>query len=212
MTSAESSAGRSWCRGCTTDATRRSSSRPTRHTGTKAPRRRGPPRSRRAAMFAGDFSGWRDANGNLIPIYDPATTRLNPNGSGFTARSVSGKYDPARTVQPNLARSAAVWRPCGPTCRACATISSTRRAMPSARTRGTNSASSSITTSRATDRLGFLLHWGEVLVIPPSGGPAGGLPVPLEQFPRRRLAHLCVPDELGSRDQPDAPQSCDLRA
>ena len=32
------------------------------------------------------------------------------------------------------------------------------------------------------DRLGFLFHWGEVLVIPPSGGPAGGLPVPLNNF------------------------------
>ena len=32
------------------------------------------------------------------------------------------------------------------------------------------------------DRLGFLFHWGEVLVIPPSGGPSGGLPVPLNNF------------------------------
>src|ERR687897_924300 len=36
-----------------------------------------------AAMHAGDFSAWRDASGNLIPIYDPATTRVNPNGPGF---------------------------------------------------------------------------------------------------------------------------------
>ena len=28
------------------------------------------------------------------------------------------------------------------------------------------------------DRLGFLFHWGEVLVLPPSDGPGGGLPVP----------------------------------
>jgi hypothetical protein len=27
----------------------------------------------------GDFSDWRDNNGKLIPIYDPATTRANPN-------------------------------------------------------------------------------------------------------------------------------------
>src|SRR5258708_33575444 len=33
------------------------------------------------------------------------------------------------------------------------------------------------------DRLGFLFHWGEVLVLPPGGGPAGGLPVPLNNFP-----------------------------
>ena len=34
-------------------------------------------------MYNGDFSSWRDASGNLIPIYDPATTRPNPNGTGF---------------------------------------------------------------------------------------------------------------------------------
>jgi hypothetical protein len=27
----------------------------------------------------GDFTDWKDAQGNLIPIYDPATTRNNPN-------------------------------------------------------------------------------------------------------------------------------------
>ncbi len=34
-------------------------------------------------MYNGDFSKWVDANGRLIPIYDPATTRPNPNGTGF---------------------------------------------------------------------------------------------------------------------------------
>ncbi|HEX5482387.1 MAG TPA: TonB-dependent receptor, partial [Terriglobia bacterium] len=29
----------------------------------------------------GDFSDWKDSSGNLIPIYDPATTRPNPNYS-----------------------------------------------------------------------------------------------------------------------------------
>ena len=29
----------------------------------------------------GDFSDWRDASGNLIPIYDPATTRIGPDGN-----------------------------------------------------------------------------------------------------------------------------------
>jgi hypothetical protein len=27
----------------------------------------------------GDFSDWTDSNGNLIPVYDPATTQANPN-------------------------------------------------------------------------------------------------------------------------------------
>jgi hypothetical protein len=31
----------------------------------------------------GDFTDWRDTAGNLIPIYDPATLRANPNGTGF---------------------------------------------------------------------------------------------------------------------------------
>jgi Carboxypeptidase regulatory-like domain len=34
-------------------------------------------------MYDGDFSKWVDASGKLIPIYDPATTRPNPNGAGF---------------------------------------------------------------------------------------------------------------------------------
>lgn len=32
-----------------------------------------------AAERNGDFRDWRDAQGNLIPIFDPATTRANPN-------------------------------------------------------------------------------------------------------------------------------------
>ena len=32
---------------------------------------------------AGDFTDWRDAAGNLIPIYDPATTRRDPNTGDF---------------------------------------------------------------------------------------------------------------------------------
>ncbi len=35
----------------------------------------------------GDFSDWKDASGQLIPIYDPRTTRNNPN---FNANAASG--------------------------------------------------------------------------------------------------------------------------
>ncbi|MGH9632436.1 MAG: TonB-dependent receptor domain-containing protein [Bryobacteraceae bacterium] len=34
-------------------------------------------------MYQGDFRNWVDDAGNRIPIYDPDTTRPNPNGSGF---------------------------------------------------------------------------------------------------------------------------------
>jgi hypothetical protein len=34
-------------------------------------------------MYRGDFSNWVDQNGRKITIYDPATTRANPSGTGF---------------------------------------------------------------------------------------------------------------------------------
>jgi hypothetical protein len=34
-------------------------------------------------MWDGDFSNWVDSQGRRITIYDPATTRPNPNGTGF---------------------------------------------------------------------------------------------------------------------------------
>ena len=55
-------------------------------------------------MYNGDFSNWRDANGNLIPIYDPATTRVNPNGPGFVRDPFPGQPDSARALQPDLAQ------------------------------------------------------------------------------------------------------------
>jgi outer membrane receptor protein involved in Fe transport len=35
------------------------------------------------AMYQGDFSGWTNKSGQMIPIYDPASTRPNPSGSGY---------------------------------------------------------------------------------------------------------------------------------
>ena len=45
-------------------------------------------------MMTGNFSQWRDANGSLIPIYDPATTRVNPNGPGFIRDPFPGNIIP----------------------------------------------------------------------------------------------------------------------
>jgi hypothetical protein len=39
---------------------------------------------------AGDFTDWRDASGNLIPIYDPATTRRDPNTGQFVRDQFMG--------------------------------------------------------------------------------------------------------------------------
>ncbi|HXK10199.1 MAG TPA: TonB-dependent receptor [Vicinamibacteria bacterium] len=46
----------------------------------------------------GDFSDWRDANGNLIPIYDPATTRIV---NGVVVRDpFPGNIIPANRISP----------------------------------------------------------------------------------------------------------------
>jgi hypothetical protein len=46
-------------------------------------------------MYEGDFSNWVDANGRLLQIYDPATTRPNPNGTGFIRDPFPGNRIPA---------------------------------------------------------------------------------------------------------------------
>jgi hypothetical protein len=46
-------------------------------------------------MYQGDFSNWVDANGRMIVIYDPATTRPNPNGTGFIRDPFPGNRIPA---------------------------------------------------------------------------------------------------------------------
>lgn len=46
-------------------------------------------------MFKGDFTNWVDQNNRLIPVYDPATTRANPNGSGSIRDVFAGNVIPA---------------------------------------------------------------------------------------------------------------------
>lgn len=48
-----------------------------------------------AEMYNGDFSNLVDRNGNRIVIYDPATTRANPNGAGFIRDAFPGNIIPA---------------------------------------------------------------------------------------------------------------------
>jgi hypothetical protein len=48
-----------------------------------------------AAARTGDFSDYRDRSGNLITIYDPLTTRPNPNGTGVVRSPFPGNVIPA---------------------------------------------------------------------------------------------------------------------
>lgn len=45
-------------------------------------------------MYSGDFTGWVTAAGARIPIYDPATTRPNPAGSGYIRDPFAGNRIP----------------------------------------------------------------------------------------------------------------------
>ena len=56
------------------------------------------------AMRRGDFSDYRDRNGNLILIYDPLTTAPNPNGSGFIRQPFPGNVIPAEPARPGRAQ------------------------------------------------------------------------------------------------------------
>lgn len=48
----------------------------------------------------GDFSRMVDSRGNSIPVYDPDTTRPNPNGSGYVRDVLPGNIVPASRMDP----------------------------------------------------------------------------------------------------------------
>jgi outer membrane receptor protein involved in Fe transport len=50
------------------------------------------------ALRRGDFSQWRDAQGNLIPVYDPATTRIV--GGNIVRDQFEGNIIPADRISP----------------------------------------------------------------------------------------------------------------
>ncbi|MEZ5354447.1 MAG: carboxypeptidase regulatory-like domain-containing protein [Bryobacteraceae bacterium] len=45
-------------------------------------------------MYNGDFSNWVDGNARPLSIYDPSTTRQNPNGAGFIRTPFAGNQVP----------------------------------------------------------------------------------------------------------------------
>jgi len=51
-------------------------------------------------QWRGDFSNLADARGRAIPIFDPASTRDNPNGSGFILSPFAGNMIPSSQLDP----------------------------------------------------------------------------------------------------------------
>src|SRR5690606_38684045 len=74
-------------------------------------------------MYNGDFSNWKDQNGNLLPIYDPASTALQSNGAYLRQpfpgnRIPVGRFStvaknvlPLATMQLNLADTRGILSP-----------------------------------------------------------------------------------------------------
>ncbi|MGH9667286.1 MAG: hypothetical protein ACRD9L_22925, partial [Bryobacteraceae bacterium] len=52
----------------------------------------------RPQQLAGDFSNQRNASGQLITLYDPATTA--PNGASYTRMAFPGNVIPASRINP----------------------------------------------------------------------------------------------------------------
>jgi hypothetical protein len=48
----------------------------------------------------GDFSNTRDGQGRVIPIYDPDSTRTNPNGNGVVRDPFPGNIIPSNRIDP----------------------------------------------------------------------------------------------------------------
>ncbi|MBL8211546.1 MAG: TonB-dependent receptor [Bryobacterales bacterium] len=56
------------------------------------------------AFRTGDFSNFRDGQGRQIPLFDPSTTRANPNGAGFVRDPLPNNRIPSSRIDPLSAR------------------------------------------------------------------------------------------------------------
>ncbi|MGH9720459.1 MAG: TonB-dependent receptor domain-containing protein, partial [Bryobacteraceae bacterium] len=65
-------------------------------------------------MYNGDFSNWVNQNNQLLQIYDPATTRANPSGSGFIRDPFVGNRIPANRFSAFAKQWAAFAQPVQP--------------------------------------------------------------------------------------------------
>lgn len=136
-------------------------------------------------MYRGDFSNWRDANGRQIPIYDPATTRPNPNGTGFIRDPFPGNRIPQERFS-NIAKNVVQYATMRPN-----VTGSDGRFFPTRNFVAPNAvrqepwnkfdakADHQLTVN---DRIGFLFHYGETLVVPVGDVIGNGFPYPLVTF------------------------------
>lgn len=65
-------------------------------------------------MYRGDFSNWVDQNNRAIAIYDPATTRPNPSGSGFIRTAFPNNQIPVNRFSSTASAIAKFGQPVAP--------------------------------------------------------------------------------------------------
>ena len=159
-------------------------------------------------MYNGDFSNWVDSQGRRLIIYDPATTRPNPNGAGFIRDPFPGNIIPAARFSAvakqyiALARSAVVPNRAGLVPGTFGYVSNNFLSPGGTTKEATNKYSVKIDHSLSnTQRLSYLFNRGSNRLQPGDSGPAG-LPLPFNGFQSSSFdadLHRATWDWIGSR-------------
>jgi Carboxypeptidase regulatory-like domain len=139
-------------------------------------------------MYNGDFSNWVDSQGRRITIYDPATTRANPNGAGFIRDPFPGNVIPAARFSAvakqylALAKSNVVPNRAGLVPGTFGYVSNNYQSPGGTTLERTNKFSVKIDhTLSSAHRLSYLFNRGINRLQPGDSGPAG-LPMPFNTF------------------------------
>jgi hypothetical protein len=159
-------------------------------------------------MYNGDFSNWVDSQGRRLVIYDPATTRANPNGAGFIRDPFPGNIIPAARFSAvakqylALAKSGVVPNRAGLVPGTLGYVSNNYLSPGGTTRESTNKYSVKIDHSLSnTQRLSYLFNRGNNRLQPGDSGPAG-LPLPFNTFQSSSFdadLHRATWDWIGSR-------------
>jgi carboxypeptidase family protein len=139
-------------------------------------------------MYDGDFSNWVDSAGRMLVIYDPATTRPNPNGTGFVRDPFQGNRIPANRFSAvarqylTLARSAVIPNRAGLVPGTIANVSNNYLSPGGTTRETTNKYSLKVDHALSNaHRLSYLFNRASNRLEPGASG-AAGLPAPFNGF------------------------------
>jgi hypothetical protein len=145
-------------------------------------------------MYRGDFSNWVNSKNQLIPIYDTATTRANPSGSGSIRDPFPGNIIPVQRFSAvsnqyiALAKSVVVPNRPGIVPGTIGYVSQNYISGGGSSAESTTKVSAKIDHAiNSKHRVSYLFNRGSDLVQPGASGPAG-LPVPFNGFSQSSFA------------------------